>query len=278
MKKILIAVAPVSHTGVDIPVGINIPLTPEDVANEVLECSKKGASMVHLHVRDNEGQQTADLSCFSKTISLIRKESDIIIQGSTGGVAELSLEERCVSLNEPQVEVASLNMGSANLGEGVYINKLPDIRFWAKKMQENNVLPEMEIFDLSMIGSVSKIYMEGLAQPPFSFNFCLGFENAIQPTSDNLFYLKNSIPKDSHWGLIHENMEDFCLLITAAGMGAVSLRIGFEDSFYYSKGKLVKSNAELVGRLVEILAKLDFEPMTPGEARQMMGIPALLPV
>jgi len=275
MKKILIAVAPVSHTGVDIPEGINNPLTPEDVAHEVLESSRKGASMVHLHVRDNEGQQTADLSWFSKTINLIRKESDIIIQGSTGGVAELSLEERCVSLNEPQVEVASLNMGSANLGEGAYINTLPDIRFWAKKMQDNNVLPEMEIFDLSMVGSVSKICKEGLAQPPFSFNFCLGFENAIQPTSDNLFYLKNSIQKGSHWGLIHENMEDFSLLVTAAGMGAVSLRIGFEDSFYYSKGKLVKSNAELVGRLVEILAKLDFEPMTPAEARQKMGIPAL---
>ena len=275
MKKILIGVAPVSHTGVKIPKGINNPLTPDEVANEVLDCNKKGASMVHLHVRDDKGEQTADLFHFTRTLDLIRRESDIIIQGSTGGVAELSLEERCVSLNEPRVEVASLNMGSANLGEGVYINTLPDIRFWAQRMLENEVIPEMEIFDLSMVNSVSKIYKEGLAQPPFSFNFCMGFENAIQANVDNLFYLKNSIPTGSHWGLIHEDMNDFSLLVTAACMGAVSLRVGFEDSFYYAKGKLVKSNAEMVERLVEILARIGYEPMTSDEARKIMGIPAL---
>ena len=275
MKKILISVAPVSHTGAKIPKGINNPLTPDEVANEVLDCNKKGASMVHLHVRDDKGEQTADLFHFTRTLDLIRRESDIIIQGSTGGVAELSLEERCVSLNEPRVEVASLNMGSANLGEGVYINTLPDIRFWAQRMLENEVIPEMEIFDLSMVNSVSKIYKEGLVQPPFSFNFCMGFENAIQATVDNLFYLKNSIPTGSHWGLIHEDMNDFSLLVTAACMGAVSLRVGFEDSFYYAKGKLVKSNAEMVERLVEILARLGYEPMTSDEARKIMGIPAL---
>ena len=77
-------------------------------------------------------------------------------------MAELSLEDRCVSLNDPRVEVASLNMGSANLGDGVYINTLPDIEFWAQRMIEKNVVPEMEIFDLSMIDNVAKIAKRGL--------------------------------------------------------------------------------------------------------------------
>ena len=83
MKKILISVAPVAHTGVKIPVGISNPKTPEEVAKEVIGCSEKGAGMVHLHVRNDKGEQTADLSWFSRTIDLIRQESDIIIQGST---------------------------------------------------------------------------------------------------------------------------------------------------------------------------------------------------
>jgi 3-keto-5-aminohexanoate cleavage enzyme len=94
-RKIIVAVAPV---GTDIkPPSVN-PLTPEQVADTVIECTKAGASMVHLHVRDSRGNQTEDITDFSTTIDLIRQSSDIIIQGSTGGLTSLSLEERCVAL------------------------------------------------------------------------------------------------------------------------------------------------------------------------------------
>jgi 3-keto-5-aminohexanoate cleavage enzyme len=272
MRKVLLGVAPVCHETADVPKGVLVPYTPEEVAREVIECAKMGTGMVHLHVRDEKGKQTADLSHFKKTIDLIREESDIVIQGSTGGVAELSLEERCVSLNDPRVEVASLNMGSANLGDGVYINTLPDIRYWANRMIDANVIPEMEIFDLSMIDSVVKIGEEGLASAPFSFNFCLGFENAIQASTDRLFALQRAIPSGSHWGLIHENMTDLSILAAAAGMGASSLRYGFEDSFVYGEGKLAKTNMEILEKLLQLLNLMDLEPMTPSEARELMGI------
>ena len=129
MRKVLLTVAPVCHEKENPPKGVKVPYTPEEVAKEVLECARMGTGMVHLHVRDEKGKQIADLSHFSRTIDLIREESDIVIQGSTGGYAKLSLEERCVALNDPRVEVASLNMGSSNLGEDVYINTLPDIRY-----------------------------------------------------------------------------------------------------------------------------------------------------
>ena len=272
MKKILVAVAPVCHENVEIPAGIKVPFTPGEIADEVLACAGKGAAMVHLHVRDAKGKQTSDLRGFVDTVVMIRAGSDIIIQGSTGGVAELSLEERCICLNDPRVEVASLNMGSANMREGVYINTLPDIRFWAARMMEKNVTPEMEIFDLSMIDSVLKIHSEGLAKPPFAFNFCLGFENAIQATPDNLLHLRQSIPANSHWGIVHDGMKDFSLLIAAACIGASCVRVGFEDGFFYQEGKTAGSPSELVERLVDILARIGFEPMTPGQARTMMDI------
>jgi 3-keto-5-aminohexanoate cleavage enzyme len=272
MKKVLLSVAPVCHETVAVPEGVKVPYTPEEVSGEVIECARKGAAMVHLHVRNEQGEQTADLTHFSRTIDLIRDESDIIIQGSTGGVAELSLEERCVSLNDPRVEVASLNMGSANLGEGVYINTLPDIRYWAKRMKEAGVVPEMEIFDLSMIDSVRKIGDEGLVQAPYLFNLCMGFENAIQATADHLHALKGAMPAGSHWGLIHENMTNLSLLATAAGMGADSLRFGFEDSFYYREDKLATTNMDILDNIIELLEMLDMEPMTPAEARIILGI------
>jgi len=118
-----------------IPAECNNPLSPDEIAEDVTNYAKAGAGMVHLHVRDQIGEQTFDLSVFRKTLDRIISKSDIIIQDSTGGISTLSLEERCVCLDESRVEVASLNMGSVNFGETVYINTLPDIRFWARKMK-----------------------------------------------------------------------------------------------------------------------------------------------
>ncbi|KPJ78457.1 MAG: hypothetical protein AMJ54_03755, partial [Deltaproteobacteria bacterium SG8_13] len=147
-RKILVAVAPV---GKAIEPPSTNPITPQAVAEEVIACTQAGASMVHLHVRDQKGEQTEDLTDFSATLDYIRESSDIIIQGSTGGLTRLTLEQRCVALNDPRTEVASLNMGSINFGEDVYINRLPDIRYWAQRMAETRVVPELEIFAAGML-------------------------------------------------------------------------------------------------------------------------------
>lgn len=272
MKKILISVAPVPHMGTVIPQGLHTPATPEEVAAAAVECAKKGAAMVHLHVRDQYADQTANLFHFSQTLDLIRQQSDIIIQGSTGGVADLSLEDRCVSLDEPRTESASLNMGSANSGNSVYINTLPDIRFWASKMKANGIIPELECFDLSMIETVNRIHREGLIEQPLSFNFCFGYDGSLSANADYLFSLKNALPPGAHWGIIHRGMKDMRFLALAACLGASSISVGYEYSFQYAAGKLAASNAELIERLVDVLAKLDIEPMTPAEARAYMGI------
>ena len=110
-RKVVITVAPV---GTNIASPSMNPLTPEDIAQDVIASAQAGASMVHLHVRDNQGNQTEDVTVFSHTLDLIRQESDIIIQGSTGGVTTLSREERCVSLNDPASRSRFLEYG---LGE-----------------------------------------------------------------------------------------------------------------------------------------------------------------
>ncbi len=223
MKKIMIAVAPVSH---DIK---GSKLDPIEVADEVISCAKAGASLVHLHVRDENGMPTCDLTHFNRTVERIRQESDIIIQGSTGGVSDLSLAERCVSVNQPQVQMASLNMGSANFGEWVYINTLPDIRFWATEMESHDVLPEFEIFDIGMINNVNILRNEGFFKRPLNFQICLGFQGAMPAEMGMLTATVGALPHGSHWGLSIHGMEDFTLHCGAIGLGADFIRVGYED-------------------------------------------------
>jgi 3-keto-5-aminohexanoate cleavage enzyme len=268
-RKIVVAVAPVGRN-VE-PPAIN-PLTPEQVARQVIDCASAGAGMVHLHVRDAEGNQTEDPTQFSKTLDLIRQNSDIVIQGSTGGLSTLTLEQRCVSLNDPRVQVASLNMGSVNFGEDVYINRLPDIRYWARRMEEARVVPELEVFEAGMIPAVRKLIGEGVLKPPCHFNFGLGFHWAMPADPRSLFFLTSLLNADESWGMLHDGMNDMSLLAAGLGMGASVVRVGFEDSVFHAPGKAAKTNAELVEKLVSLVRQIGFDVATPAEAGDLFKI------
>jgi 3-keto-5-aminohexanoate cleavage enzyme len=268
-RKIIIAVAPVGRS-VE-PPAIN-PLTPRQVADEVIRCTRAGASMVHLHVRDAKGVQTEDLSAYSETLDRIRKSSDIVIQGSTGGLTTLTLEQRCVALNDPRTEVASLNMGSVNFGEDVYINRLPDIRYWAKRMRQTKTVPEMEIFDSGMLPTARTLVAEDAIKPPYSICFALGFHWTLAPDPKSLFFMTSMMKDPVPWGVVHDGMKDFKLLATAIGLGASLVRVGFEDSTFWAPGRAASRNAELVKNLAELVRLLGHEVATPTEARHILGI------
>jgi 3-keto-5-aminohexanoate cleavage enzyme len=268
-RKIIIAVAPVGRSVT--PPALN-PLTPRQVADEVIRCARAGASMVHLHVRDAKGVQTEEIGPYSQTLDRIRAAADIVIQGSTGGLTSLSLEERCVALNDPRTEVASLNMGSVNFGEEVYINRLPDIRYWARRMRETRTVPELEIFDSGMLPAARALIAEGAITPPYSICFCLGFHWTLAPDPKSLFFMTSLMSATVPWGVIHDGMEDFTLLAAAIGLGASLVRVGFEDSICWAPGRPVRRNAELVRKLAALVRLLGHEVATPAEARRILGI------
>jgi len=268
-RKIIIAVAPVGRSTQ--PPAIN-PLTPKQVADEVIRCTRAGAAMVHLHVRDAKGVQTEDIGVYSETLDRIRKSSDIILQGSTGGLTTLTLEQRCVALNDPRTEVASLNMGSVNFGEDVYINRLPDIRFWAQRMRLTKTVPEMEIFDSGMLPAARALIAEGVIKLPYSICFCLGFQWTLAPDPKSLFFMTSMMKEAVPWGVVHDGMTDFELLATAIGLGASLVRVGFEDSNFWAPGRPVRRNVELVRKLAALVGLLGHEVATPTEARHILGI------
>lgn len=268
-RKIIVAVAPV---GKQIDPPSKNPLTPEEVAREVIECTNAGAALVHLHVRDKHGEQTGDLSNFSLTLDLIRQSSDIIIQGSTGGLTDLTLEERCVALKDPRTEIASLNMGSVNFGEDVYINRLPDVRFWARKMAETKIIPELEVFEAGMLPVVQQLIDENILKLPFYYGFILGAHWAIPSDPKSLFFLTSMMTEQAPWGVIHDGMNDLSLLAIGIGMGASIVRVGFEDSIFYATGKIAYTNVELVQKLVQLIKQMGFDTATPQEARSILGV------
>ena len=267
--ELLIAVAPSipPYMAEDIP---GLDLSPEGIADEVVRAYNAGANIVHLHVWDEQGRPTRDLSAFEHTIRLIRERSDIIIEGSTGGVGELSPAERSVSLLT-DIEMASLNPGSVNYDQGVYINSPDDIAYWAQEMHRRRIKPDMAIFEAGMIANALRLAEKGWIEPPFLFNFVLGQEGAIPATPRNLLFLKESIPEGSLWGVIGHGGHDLAMSALAINIGGHA-RAGFEDNPYYRPGELAKSNAQLIERLVRLAREIGRSIATPAEARIMLQL------
>ena len=270
MRPIAIYVAPVGAA----PVAGN-PLTAREIAEETIACAKAGASLVHLHVRDEQGRLVEDTRVFRETVEMIRRESDIIIQGSTGGMSDLSAAERCTALQVDGVEVASLNLGSSNFGDGVYINSPADVRYWAQEMKARRIKPELQVFEPGMVETALQLQREGLLEEPLAFNFALGFPGAMPATAKGCLFLSELIPSDARWSVVHHEMEDFSFLAGALSMGAFAIRVGFEDSLSLDGGRSATSNVELVRKIAQVVTDLGYRIMDAAEARRQLGLKSL---
>ena len=276
-RKIIIAVAPVARHGdesIDSESAskIDFILSPDEIAKDIIACSRLGASLVHMHVRGEHGEITEDLTVFSKTIDLIKKESDIIIEGSTGGISTLTAEQRCVALNAKGVEVGALNMGSVNLGEKGYLNTLSDIRYWASVFKAKKIVPVLELFEPGMIDTTFRLMEEGALSDPVIYGLCSGFKGSQESITANVQYMASKLPKGAVWYYMQHKMKNLSMLAAAIAMGASIVRVGFEDSPYYAEGKVGTTNAILVEKIADVIRALGFEIATPAEAREIMGV------
>ncbi|AIY87257.1 MULTISPECIES: 3-keto-5-aminohexanoate cleavage protein [unclassified Thermotoga] len=257
--EVIVSVAPV-RSGTKISV--------DELVQEIVECQKRGASIVHLHVLDTGGLPTSDRRVFDEIVSKVRQQVDIIIEGSTGGISNLNAKQRSVCLENPFVEIASLNMGSINMGDVVYINKLADIKWWAKLMREKHILPHLEIFDLSMIYTAEKLLAESLIPENSIYGICLGFETALPANANVLFTIFQHIPHGRRWSFSHHGMKDLNLIACALELGATIVRVGLEDASNDSTMK----NVEWIEKVVDLIALMGKKVTTPERTREILGI------
>ncbi len=265
--KIILAIAPTGGWGK----GNNNPIGAESIAAEAIGCAELGASVVHLHSRDQDGNLSKDQSEFLKTTRLIRDKSDIIIEASTGGLSDMTAEERALPTKCPQASIASLNMGSLNFFDDVYCNSLPDIKLWSKLMLEAKVKPSLEIFDTSNITLTKHIIQEGFIEPQINFNFIYNCKWGMEFSLSLLEVLKGMIPDPNVWGAIIGKNTDFSLHLQAALAGAGIIRVGFEDS-NICNSQQAKSNMELVETIRKELEILGFEIADVHEAKKILDV------
>ncbi len=248
-----------------------IPLTPEEIAKEACLSRKAGASIVHLHVRDENGNPTQDVKVFSRTVELIRSKCpDVVIQVSTGGAVGMSPDERLQSIYS-HPDMATLDVGTTNFGDDVFVNDMPLIRYFAKKMGEMDVMPEFECFEIGHIHNALRVVKEGLVKGHLHFDFVLGVPGACTADVRNLVRMVESIPPDATWTVSGIGRHEFEMAAHAIAMGG-NVRVGLEDNIYLSKGVLAKSNAELVERIVKMAKGIGREVASPEETREMLGI------
>ncbi len=250
-----------------------LPITPKEQAAAAAECVEAGASIIHLHVRDESGAPTQSLDRFRESIQEMRKAcpKETIIQVSTGGAVGEPMEKRIAPIKELKPEMATLNIASMNFGDDVFINRPADVNELAKHMRDLNVVPEVEIYDAGHIGIAKKMLKAGLLKKPIHYQFVLGVDGGLSGDLRSLTFMINSIDPDDTWALAGIGRWELpCSFIAVACGGHV--RVGFEDNVYYYKGELAKSNAQLVARVARVAKEAGRPVATPAQARQMLEI------
>jgi 3-keto-5-aminohexanoate cleavage enzyme len=247
----------------------NLPVSFLELAQAALEAEKAGASIIHLHVHDEEGEPTQKIEYFKRAIETM-KETGVtaVIQPSTGGAAGMSWEERIqpVGLNP---EMATLDCGTVNFGNDIFVNDLPLMRKFAEEMKKRNILPELECFDAGNINNALQLKKEGLLPEHLHFDLVLGVPGALPGSLKNLLFLVELLPPGATWTAAGIGRWQLPIAVHSILMGGHT-RVGFEDNIYYKKGVLAKSNAQLVSRVVRIANETDREIASPSEAREIL--------
>jgi uncharacterized protein (DUF849 family) len=255
----------------------NVPLTPEEIAEEVYSCWKEGAAICHIHVRDNKGKAAMDFDNFKKTVELIRakKDCDIIINLTTSGGVNLKEEDRLKPFSELKPEMASYDCGTMNWQHiTVFENNPKFLETLGLLMQEKGVKPEVEIFDPGMIYNAEFYLKKGILKAPLHFQFCMGVAGGIKGNVKNLVFLKDimeDVAPGSTWSAFGVGASAMEIMYAAIALGG-NIRVGMEDNVMYTKGVLAENNMVFVARAKRLIREFGCEAASPDEAREMLHL------
>jgi len=250
----------------------NIPYTIEEIVKQAYGAYIEGASIIHLHVRDDDGTPTQSKERFKLCIDAIKEKCpDVIVQPSTGGAVGMTNAERLQPI-ELYPEMATLDCGTLNFGgDEIFTNTENTIKEFGKKMIEKGVKPELECFDKSMIEMAIRLNKKGFIKSPMHFSFVMGVNGGIGGDLRDFLFLKDSLPCGSTYSVAGLGRFEFSLATSAIISGG-HVRVGFEDNIYLEKGVLAESNGVLVAKIVRIAKELGRQIATPAETRTILGL------
>ncbi len=270
-----------------------MPVTPEEISNAAIEAAEAGAAIAHIHVRDPEtGAGTNDPALFREVVERIRESgTDVVVNLTAGGGGDFfpnddepgvggpgtdvqSPEERHAPVGELLPEMCSLDCGSYNFADFVYLNTENWVRRQAALIQSSGVKPELECFDLGHVWLAKQLIADGLVDDPPFFQLCLGVPWAAEANPETMLAMRNMLPEGAHWAAFGVGRHQMTMAAQSVLLGG-HVRVGLEDNLYLEKGVLA-SNGQLVEKAVGIVESLGARALSPSEARDKLGLKAFV--
>lgn len=253
-----------------------VPLLPEEVVRDVLLAAEKGITVAHLHARDEHGEPTSCKEVYARIIGGIREQNpDIILCVSCSGRKAKSIEQRSevLELNgDLKPDMASLTLSSLNFAREAITNTPDVVQGLAKRMQDNDIKPELEIFDLGMINILIYLEKQHLLASPFYANILLGNVASAQAEFLEIGTLISKLPKETLWSIGGIGSDQIPVAAIAAAK-APGVRIGLEDNLWLDiERKELASNLELVEKVHQFAEMLGRDIMRPRDLRNQLGL------
>ena len=278
-----------------------LPITPAEIADSAVGAAEAGAAILHLHARDpNTGRPTPDVNVFRQFLPRIKEETAAVINITTGGGHNMTIDERIAGPLSLQPEMSSLNMGSMNFGlypaldrftnwkhawepeyleatrSGIFRNTFSDIEAILQRLGEGcGTRFEFECYDVGHLYNLAHVVDRGLAKPPFFVQTIFGVLGGIGPDVENLAHMRRIANKlfgrDYQWSILAAGRHQTNLVTCGAIMGG-HVRVGLEDNLYLSKGVIAESNAQQVAKIRGILHELSLDIATPAEVRSLLEL------
>lgn len=266
-----------------------VPVTPKEIADSAIKAAKAGATIAHLHVRDPEtGKLSHDANLFKEAVERIREaDTDVIINITAGGGGDWvpsesdptkggegtdmqTPEERHKPVGMLLPEICTLDCGSVNFGDQVYISPTDWLRKQAKLIQDAGVKPELECFDTGHIRFANQLVKEGLIDGDPMFQFCLGIPWGADADAETLAYMRTRISENATWAAFGIGRMQMPMVAESVLQGG-NVRVGLEDNLYLKKGTLA-TNEQLVDKAVGIIQSLGSDVMSPAKAREFLNL------
>jgi 3-keto-5-aminohexanoate cleavage enzyme len=268
----MITVAPTGAESAkaDVPA---LPVTLEELVTTAKECREAGAALIHVHIRGADTQPTLDLGRLKETVAALRASTDLIVQLSTGGAVTDPYEHRLAVLDAAP-DGCSLTCGTVNFGDDVFMNPWGFMCELYVKTQELGVVPEFELFDMGHIASLHRLLAK-YGPPAGGHVHCdlvMGVPGGMPGDAATLVQAVAALPEGATWSATGIGRTTLPVIFAALSAGG-HLRVGMEDTVTFSRGRPVRGNAELVERAAQLAGHAQRPPMTPDQAREMLGVP-----